>query len=587
MFFFSMVISGMFYYRYTAHDIEENFTDSAEDILLQLADTLDLRLGGTRQRMQGMLTNNTFVTGLSNFLNNPNEVNLVNAMGFSSAYLKDLASGESLIHSTYIYTDKREFDDFVRMRNWQFDFKESEYYRCYEESPGKSIHWFSARADEIFQDSDEVIPFVRRFSVQGYQGYQYLVIQFKKKELERLLKGKYEFFDKLLILDSEGNAIVGSPGLNAAELLALAAEKENEGTVITSNYQYQGNTYLVTSGRLTENDWQIFGLKSKQSLLGSLQSLRIVIMEMAGIVFLVGVVMILLLSHQLTNSLRQLEKRMSFVRNGDFSVRFFYLYRDEVGSLARGFNYMIEEIQRLVEKQEETIEELKWERDYAAEIQKQKRKAELKALQAQINPHFLYNTLNAITWQAADQGAEEISILSSALGRFFRISLSKGAEIITLREELEHVTSYLEIQSIRYHSRLNYQIELNEEWLDYRVIKLILQPLVENSIYHGIKEKEGTGLIRISAEPTRIKDEPALKLIVWDDGKGIPAEKMAAINHALKRGEKERTDGYGIFNVNERLQLLYGEEYGLEYESVEGQWISATLTIPLQTREVE
>jgi len=587
MFFFSMVISGMFYYRYTAHDIEENFTDSAEDILLQLADTLDLRLGGIRQRMQGMLTNNTFVTGLSNFLNNPNEVNLVNAMGFSSAYLKDLASGESLIHSTYIYTDKREFDDFVRMRNWQFDFKESEYYRCYEESPGKSIHWFSARADEIFQDSDEVIPFVRRFSVQGYQGYQYLVIQFKKKELERLLKGKYEFFDKLLILDSEGNAIVGSPGLNAAELLALAAEKENEGTVITSNYQYQGNTYLVTSGRLTENDWQIFGLKSKQSLLGSLQSLRIVIMEMAGIVFLVGVVMILLLSHQLTNSLRQLEKRMSFVRNGDFSVRFFYLYRDEVGSLARGFNYMIEEIQRLVEKQEETIEELKWERDYAAEIQKQKRKAELKALQAQINPHFLYNTLNAITWQAADQGAEEISILSSALGRFFRISLSKGAEIITLREELEHVTSYLEIQSIRYHSRLNYQIELNEEWLDYRVIKLILQPLVENSIYHGIKEKEGTGLIRISAEPTRIKDEPALKLIVWDDGKGIPAEKMAAINHALKRGEKERTDGYGIFNVNERLQLLYGEEYGLEYESVEGQWISATLTIPLQTREVE
>lgn len=587
IFFFSMVISGTFYYYYTARDIEENFTVSAEDILLQLADTLDLRLAGIRQRTQGMLTNNTFVTGLSDFLINPNEVNLVNTMGFSSTYLKDLASGESLIHSTYIYTDKREFDDFVRMRNWQFDFKESEYYRCYEENPGKSMHWFPVREDEIFQDLDEVIPFVRRFSVYGYEGQQYLVIQFKKKELERLLEGKYEFFDKLLILDSEGNTIVGSPGLNAAQLLALAAEREHKGTVITSDYEYLGKTYLVTCGRLNENDWQIFGLKSKQSLLGSLRSLRRVIMEMTGIVFLAGVVMILLLSHQLANSLRQLEKRMCFVRSGDFSVRFFYLYRDEVGSLAQGFNYMIEEIQRLIEKQEETIEELKWERDYGAEIQKQKRKAELKALQAQINPHFLYNTLNAITWQAADQGAEEISILSNALGRFFRISLSKGAEIITLGEELEHVTSYLEIQSIRYHSRLNYQIEVNEEWLDERVLKLILQPLVENSIYHGIKEKEGTGLIRVSAEPAWIKEEPALKLIVWDDGKGIPAEKMAAINHALKRGGKERTEGYGIFNVNERIQLLYGEEYGLVYESVEGHWTSAALSIPLRTMEGE
>lgn len=102
----------------------------------------------------------------------------------------------------------------------------------------------------------------------------------------------------------------------------------------------------------------------------------------------------------------------------------------------------------MVEKQEETIKELKWERDYVAEIQMQKRKAELNALQAQINPHFLYNTLNAITWQAADQGVEEISVLSNALGKFFRISLSKGAEVITLREELEHVTSYLDIQKI-------------------------------------------------------------------------------------------------------------------------------------------
>lgn len=255
---------------------------------------------------------------------------------------------------------------------------------------------------------------------------------------------------------------------------------------------------------------------------------------------------------------------------------------------------MIGEIQSLVRKQEETIEELKRERDYVAEVQKQKRKAELNALQTQINPHFLYNTLNAITWQAADQGAEEISILSNSLGKFFRLSLSKGAEVITLKDELEHVSSYLDIQSIRYHSRLHYEITVEERWLELRIIKLILQPLVENSIYHGIKEKPGAGIIRISAEPvetgsdeTGEKRTEMLKLIVWDDGLGIAAEKLTVINEGLRNGVTDRTEGYGIYNVNERIRLFYGNEYGLRYESEEGAWTKAVLTVPASDWEVE
>ena len=222
-----------------------------------------------------------------------------------------------------------------------------------------------------------------------------------------------------------------------------------------------------------------------------------------------------------------------------------------------------------------------------AEVQKQKRKAELRALQAQINPHFLYNTLNAITWQAADQGAEEISILSNSLGKFFRISLSKGAEIITLREEIEHVSSYLDIQRIRYHSKLNYKIDVGVQWLDLRVIKLILQPLAENSIYHGIKEKQGSGLIRIYEEPCEEENEKILRLIVWDNGAGIPKDKLNVLNETLKKGETDRLEGYGIYNVNERIRLFYGENYGLQFESVEGQWTKAMLTLPIRDGEMD
>ncbi|MFT4105099.1 MAG: histidine kinase [Lacrimispora sp.] len=582
MFFLTTAISGVSYYKYTSHDIEENFRVSAESVLVQIVDTLDMRLGVIRQRSQGMLTNYTFVVTFSDYLNNPSDINLVKAMGTVSSFLKDLEMGESLLHSSYIYTDKGEFDNFARIRNWQFDFKESEYYKFYMEEPGKAIQWFPPQKDRIFQDTDEIIPCVRKFSVHGYEGGLYLVLQLKAMQLEHLLKGKYEFFDKILILDQEGNTIIGSEGTDPAELVALAGKREGTGTVITSDYQYEGNTYLVTCAGLSENGWKIWGLKSRETLLGSLQNLRNVILETMGVIFLLGVAAILLLSHQLTDSLRKLEKRMSLVEKGNFNTRFFYPYKDEVGSLAKSFNYMIGEIQSLVVKQEETIKELKWERDYAAEVEKQNRKAELRALQAQINPHFLYNTLNAITWQAADQGAEEISILSSSLGKFFRISLSKGAEVIPLREELEHVTSYLDIQRIRYHSKLNYQIDVGELWLDCKVIKLILQPLAENSIYHGIKEKQGTGLIRIYEEPPCSGEEQILRLVVWDDGAGISQDKLKVLNEALKKGETDRSEGYGIYNVNERLRLFFGKDYGLQFESVQGQWTKAILTLPVR-----
>lgn len=580
MFFCSAAISGLFYYKYTSRDIEKSFTVGAEDVLAQLVDTINMRLWVIRQRAEGMLTNNTFVVELSDYLNNPNDINRVRVMGMLSTFLKDLETGESLIHSTYIYTDAGEFDNFVKMRNWEFQFEKSEFCQSYQKEPTASIRWFTVREDEIFQDGEEVIPYVRRFSVSGYKGLQYLIIQIKKNELQQMLTGKYEFFDELIILDSFGNVVIGSEGLDSAELMRLTRDSEHSSGILTNEYRYGEEEYLVLHDSFLENGWQIYGLKSRETLLGSLKNLRNIIAEMMTLVILVGMAAVLFLSHKMTDSLRRLEKRMSCVQKGDLSTRFYYPYRDEVGSLAKSFNYMIDEIQTLVEKQEETIEELKWERDYAEEIQKQKRKAELKALQAQINPHFLYNTLNAITWQAADQGAEEISILSNALGKFFRVSLSKGAEVISLREELEHVDSYLDIQSIRYHSRLTYETKIAEKWLDCRVLKLILQPLAENSIYHGIKEKPCSGMIRIYGDAEEMEGRMILKLTVWDNGLGIASSKLASINAALARGDTDRSEGYGIYNVNERIRLFYGDIYGLSYESEEGQWTKAVVTLP-------
>ena len=584
-FLFSIGSASLMYYRYMSQDIIKNFQMNSEDVIMQITDTFAIRHKAIANRVRGMLTNHTFVIAMGDYLSNPSNANTTKALGVASDFLRDLESGEPLISSSYIYTNRGEFDDFIRMRNWEFSFKDSLLYEPYKDRSANGIQNFPAMKDLIFQGEEMVIPQVWRFSVEGYTGKQYLVVQLKQKEVESILSGKYQFFDKMVVLDTKGRLIAGSEKLDKAQLLELSKNHTEE--VFSSDYIYQDEEFLVTSGKIEGMGWQIYGLRSKKSLLSSLEDVKNMLLKIALGLSFISMLIIVWMSHQMTDGLRRLEKRMSYVRNGDLNTRFFYPYHDEIGSLAKSFNFMIGEIQSLVKKQEETIEELKLERDRVAEMQKQKRKAELKALQAQINPHFLYNTLNAITWQAIDQGAEEVSILSNSLGKFFRLSLSKGAEVISLREELEHVSSYLDIQSIRYHSRIQYEIRVPKEWYMHKIIKLVLQPLAENSIYHGIKEKGGSGKIIISAEETVVDGVQMLSVSVWDDGAGISKEKLEVINNSLLSGEIDRKEGYGIYNVNERIKLYYGNAYGLRYESIEGEWAKAILMIPLEEAEEE
>jgi two-component system sensor histidine kinase YesM len=215
--------------------------------------------------------------------------------------------------------------------------------------------------------------------------------------------------------------------------------------------------------------------------------------------------------------------------------------------------------------------------------QKSKREAELKVLQAQINPHFLYNTLDTIHWMAKDRKADDIVNLVVALTNLFRISLSKGREIIKFAEELEHIRSYLIIQKARYEDKLSFSIITDPELNRYSVVKLILQPLVENAIYHGIKAKRREGMITITAAKT----ENVLRIRVEDNGGGIREERLKEIRdilmeriplNELQEGESDTSgdgkSGYGLFNVNERLKLRFGSEYGIRIES---EWGTGTV----------
>jgi two-component system sensor histidine kinase YesM len=241
---------------------------------------------------------------------------------------------------------------------------------------------------------------------------------------------------------------------------------------------------------------------------------------------------------------------------------------DEITELGLSFNIMIGRIRELL----------------AAKIKEQEnlKKAELKTLQAQINPHFLYNTLDTIIWMAQAQKTDEVIEIVRALSSFFRIALSKGKDWISIRQELEHVRSYLTIQKMRYRDILDYKIEVDEAILDGTILKLTLQPLVENALYHGIKNKRNGGTITVRASQT---DQKVVLLEVQDDGVGLTPYKLARIQADINNDSDEVTlneGGFGLENVNKRIKLYYGKQYGLTIHSQYQTGTRVTVAIPLK-----
>jgi two-component system sensor histidine kinase YesM len=200
-------------------------------------------------------------------------------------------------------------------------------------------------------------------------------------------------------------------------------------------------------------------------------------------------------------------------------------------------------------------------------------------LQAQINPHFLYNTLDTIIWMAESKKTDDVVSLVTALSSFFRISLSKGMDWITIGEEIERIRSYLTIQKMRYRDILDFKIDVDEEVTENTILKLILQPLVENALYHGIKNKRQGGTISIRV---RQMNEDEILLEVEDDGIGFTPEKLAQLQAELAddSGEFKLESGYGIGNVNKRIRLYYGSPYGVSIQSEYNSGTCVNLVIP-------
>lgn len=292
-------------------------------------------------------------------------------------------------------------------------------------------------------------------------------------------------------------------------------------------------------------------------------------MIVASIIVLVvfiglSVLIIIYIPKTITRPVSQLRNVMEQAAKGDLSVRAKLEHGAELKVLGDSFNTMIEQNSLLI--------------DRVKEEQTNLREAELEILQMQINPHFLYNTLDTIVWLAEADNKEAVVNMVETLSEFFRSSLNGGKDIVSLAEETRHIASYLQIQKVRYQDILEYSIQLPKELDTIEIPKITLQPLVENALYHGIKNKRGKGKIRVFGYE---EGEKGI-LVVEDNGIGMTEERLAQVQRGLTFKTGEEKDFYGLYNVNERIRLKFGEEYGLKIESIYRQGTRVEVHLPVK-----
>ena len=350
----------------------------------------------------------------------------------------------------------------------------------------------------------------------------------------------------------------------------IYSDLKQENTALTAalpdGTHVEGNT-IYTVQTLSSGSWRVVGVSSVQELItgGLLEILRILVIS-ALFLLAAAVFVSILLSRVLSHPIQHLVLAMrNFEKNADhFSYEPVGGVR-EVQNLSDSFEHMVKKVQKLmatVRSEEVNL-----------------RKTELKALQAQINPHFLYNTLDSISWMCEQGRNPDAVLMVNALARLFRISISKGHELIPIRSEVQHAQSYLQIQSVRYRDQFSYRFDVAEDCLDYLCNKITLQPIIENAIYHGINGLVDEGLIeiRIFAEGDDVL------FTVQDNGVGMEPEQIEAIF----RQNPDRKSGIGVKNVNDRLKIWFGERYGLTITSVPDEGTCVTVRMPKVREEAE
>lgn len=375
----------------------------------------------------------------------------------------------------------------------------------------------------------------------------------------------------VILYNSKNEVIVKSNSCIEAitpELInQIASENQLLNKDVLMKVSFLGRTYLMGVQDIAGNDWSVAMLIPYDDILKNSRTFQHQMITVILVILLISVPLIYLIGRSLTSRIVILKKQIASFSKGNLSDKQIYNGDDEIGDLTDSFYHMQTHIKSLMEEQYRQGFEIK--------------DLELQVLQSQINPHFLYNTLEMIYWMGVKKNAPEISKVASELGLFYKLSLGNGEKVVTIEDEIKHIEAYVNIQNLRFNNIITLLNNIPVSLYEYQIVKLTLQPLIENAINHGIREKSNEqGTILLHGELW----DNCIYLTIEDNGIGMTPEQLSSIT--IKRSHSSG-HGYGVWNINERLKLTYGEKYGLSYSSEYSKGTKVTIKIPALLEDAE
>lgn len=403
------------------------------------------------------------------------------------------------------------------------------------------------------------------FYYQGKARQAYIALYSSSDYLSDMLKDNLTIDGSVSYIINDRNAVVASSDISLSGIYLLDYDTIEESFMSSNNFIERNildTTVYAGFYNIKQPEWFMVTVLPSGPLIHQSNAIMVqyVLMYLGFLVF--ALVLAHFMSHSITNRISSVIHQMSKVRKGTLSPMDSPEYHDEIGDLIDTYNYMTRKMDQLMTDQAKAAEEL--------------RIAEFRSLQAQINPHFLYNTMDMINWMALQGQTDEISHAVQSLSRFYKLTLSRKKGISTIARELEHVTIYVQLQNMRYHDSIELITDIPDELSEYQIPKLTLQPVVENSILHGILEKESkSGTIVI----TGWMENEDIVLLISDDGVGISPEILSTILSGKGKSQSGGTN-IAVYNTHRRLQILYGNNYGLTYSSKPGEGTDVEIRFP-------
>ncbi|HBF38110.1 MAG TPA: two-component sensor histidine kinase [Firmicutes bacterium] len=564
----SVAMTGFFSYFYAIKQIKKNADDLLKGTVYQTGTFVNDRLAAIFEQLVILENEPSFQRLLLNdYPSSERFQRLHDVIDFYNQLNQTYQRYYPMVDSIYFQVNGRELQIFDEAPN-RVGIHLEEWLSKYQGSP-KGYYWLNDHPDQVFSTVRQrhVITIFKVLDSPRTTTKGILLINLKSDYFKELLTNGSLDNNSYLVLSSPDGQLFSDkvpPRYGVTNSIWRNLFRHHPTQGIMNIKSRMGRKLLLVFFQIKINRWSVAVVVPERDLLAEVGKIKKTVWVIVLLVVCLATLATVIIANGLVISLNALVKQVRRFENGDYNIQFNHRENNEIGVLAKALNGMLGTIQDLLYKIQTE--------------QEQKRQFELNALQAQINPHFLYNTLGSIKHLIDMKENGQASKMVSALTNFFRIGISRGKEIITVAEELEHVRNYLMIQKMRYQENLDFEINVHPEIFNCYIIKLILQPIVENSIYHGIKNKKNTlGMIKISGwgEGENVIIE------IYDNGIGMDQTTLNQVKHSLQIAyQEETTVSIGLRNVNERIRLHFGSQYGLTVESIEGQYTLVQVKIP-------